>query len=77
MTNDKTWICKDGRELKLSEMEDDHIIHAWRFFSKKKKRLLQQLEQGLRSRHVAKQLIEIEQRLGFLVPEMLKRGMHE
>ena len=74
---DKFWICKDGSKIEMSEMDDNHLINAWRLFSKKKKVLLSYLEQGVLSRQKAGQLLQIEKRLGLLVPEMIKRGMHK
>lgn len=75
--SDQIWVCKDGREVPVSEMEDNHLIHAWRFFTKKKQKILDCLEKGILAPSYSRSLINVEKRLGMLVPEMIKRGMHE
>jgi len=75
--SNQIWVCKDGREVPIKDMEDNHLIHAWRYFFKKKEKILASLEQGITSPAMSKKLIKIEKRLGMLVPEMIKRGMHK
>lgn len=31
----KIWTCADGKKLRLREMEDSHVLNAYRLFSKK------------------------------------------
>lgn len=75
--SDQIWVCKDGKEILVSEMEDNHLINAWRVFTKKKEKILTRIDQGLYSIAMLEKLINIEKRLGIIIPEMIKRGMHE
>jgi hypothetical protein len=75
--SDQIWVCRDGRKIPVKDMEDNHLIHAWRLFYKKKEKILDNFEQGITSTAMSRKLINIEKRLGMLIPEMIKRGMHE
>lgn len=33
------WKTKEGKEIPVASMTDQHLINAWKFFSRKKKKL--------------------------------------